>query len=147
MSPQSAASPPYTPPHVLVALQNALCAHLLAQPAITAQIGKAVYKVAPRTANPPFITFTGARLRDKGGLEAPLLRVDLDLVVVTAERGKLDLGTLMAQCAQALATPPATLEGYRLILLEIADTRIDHARSTSNAFGRMHLTALLEPLV
>lgn len=134
------------PAHPIASLKAALRSHLLADADIAALIGVAVFEVPPRGAAPPYLVIGDALARDRGAVGGEGHELELDLLVITKERGSAGALTLASAVEAALASPLPALEGHHLVALEIRQSVTRHEAATSLTRATLRLRAFTEPL-
>lgn len=130
--------------HVLTSLKTALRARLLASPEITALIGTAIHDMAQKTANPPYLAFGNAVIRDQSSTLGSGTIIDLEIVAVAHERGTTRGLALIAALEAALGDPLPTLDTHRLIALERLETRVQHDAEKNLVRTTLRLRAYTE---
>lgn len=131
--------------HPIASLMAGIIAHLKADADLQTLIGGAIYEAMPVSAQPPLIALGSADLREIGGVDAPEAEIGLDLVLLTRERGTLDILTLASAVEKALSGPLPMLSGHRLVLLDRRGARIRHDTSRATARAEIRLVAITEP--
>jgi hypothetical protein len=132
--------------HVLASLKTALRAHVLASPEVSALVGAAFHDMPPRNANPPFLAFGNAVIRDDSSLLSEGAIVELEVLAITHERGTTRGLSLVSALEAALKTPLPLLEGHRLIALERPEARIQHDADKNLVRASLRLRAFTESL-
>ncbi|HRE19780.1 MAG TPA: DUF3168 domain-containing protein [Rhabdaerophilum sp.] len=132
--------------HPVRALQEVLRNHLLAQPAIAAILGQAIYENPPRGAKPPFIAFGDATVRDAGSTESEAAVIEFDLLAHAAERRMHSALDMAVEVAAALQLPMAPPVGYHLVSIEIRQGVVRHDPARNLTRASLRLRAFLEPL-
>jgi Protein of unknown function (DUF3168) len=132
--------------HVLTSLKNALRSHVLANPDISALVGAAFHDMPPRNANPPFLAFGNAVIRDDSSLLSEGAIVELEVQAITHERGTTRGLSLVSALEAALKTPLPALVGHRLIALERPEARIQHDADKNLVRASLYLRAFTESL-
>lgn len=130
--------------HVLTSLKTALRSKVLASPEISALMGLAFHDMAQKTANPPYLAFGNAVLRDQSSTGGTGAIIDLEIIAVAHERGTLRGLALAAALEAALDDPLPTLDGHRLIALERPETRIQHDADKNLVRATLRLRAYTE---
>ncbi len=116
--------------HPVHALKAALRTRLTTDSAVTTLIGTAVHDAPPRGSEPPFLLLGDAQLRENGTNEAEGVIVDLDLVVVTRERGSAQALAILHAVQAAIATAPlAVAEHQQSLILSAKRSRGTMKRS------------------
>ncbi len=134
------------PVHAIASLKAALRAHLLANADLSSLVGTAIFDAPPRGAAPPYLVLGDAGARDNGGSGGEGLRIDLDVIAVTSERGTKAALTLASAIESALRTPLPALQGHHLVGLEHRQTTTRHDAATSLSRATLRLSAFTEPL-
>jgi Protein of unknown function (DUF3168) len=134
------------PTHPIAALKAALRGRLLADANITALIGTAIYDAPPRGVTPPYLVLGDADARESGTTERDGLRVELELVTLTAERGTSGALGIASAVAAALAAPLPTSDGQRLIVLGLRQMSTRYDPTSGLARITQRLGAFTEPL-
>lgn len=132
--------------HAIASLKSVLRAHLLADTDVAGLLGTAIFDAVPRGAKPPYLLMGDAIARENGTVEAEGSVIELDLVVLTAERGSTTALALVATIETALRTPLPALADHHLVALELRQTATRHDASTSFTRASLRLRAFLEPL-
>ena len=130
-----------------LALQAAVQAALLADPALRAALGgPRVYDTAPREAAFPYVTLGDARITDTSGDDAPLQEHQLTLHAWSRQGGHREAHIITGALLQALDDAPLSPAGHRLVNLRfaIADIRREADGRTYHAVVRFR--AVTEPL-
>lgn len=130
--------------HVLTSLKTMLRAHVLAQPEVAALIGAAFHDMPQKTANPPFLAFGNALVRDDSSQLSDAVTVDLEIIALAHERGTTRAMSLAAALEAALDAPMPALEGHRLIALERPEARIQHDPEKNLVRASYRLRAYIE---
>ena len=130
----------------ILALKTALRTALLADAPTTALVGQSIHDAPPRGLEAPFVVLGDAVSRDNGTNDGAGEIVDLDLVIVTKERGTHAALGIAAAVETALAELPPVLAGISapLVMCRETLTRHDEARSLTRAVLR--LRAFLHPV-
>ncbi len=134
------------PVHPVRALQEALRNHLVAQPALVAILGQAVFETPPRGAKPPFIAFGDAVVRDAGSAAREAVTVEFDLVVHAAERGTHSALDILSAVEAALRLPMPEPAGHHLVSIETRQGHVRHDATRNLTRAGLRLRAFLEPL-
>jgi len=134
------------PVHPVRALQEALRNHLVAQPALVAILGQAVYETPARGAKPPFIAFGDAVVRDAGSAAREAVTVEFDLVVHAAERGTHSALDILSAVEAALRLPMPEPAGHHLVSIETRQGHVRHDATRNLTRAGLRLRAFLEPL-
>lgn len=126
------------------ALVEVVLAALRADPALAADLGGRIWDAAPRDPDFPHLVVEETTARDRSGLDAPLEEIRLTLKIFSRAGGRAEAAGLAERAEAALAAPPPTLDGARLVLLrrEATETRIQRDRRTAEA--ALRLVALIE---
>ena len=95
------------PTHPIAALKAALRTRLLADADLSALIGAAIYDAPPRGATPPYIVLGDADARESGTVERDGLKIELELVTVTSERGTSSALAIASAVAAAIRAWPS----------------------------------------
>ena len=132
--------------HVLASLKNVLRAHVLANPDVAALVGTAFHDMPPRNANPPFLAFGNAVIRDDSSLLCEAAIVEMEVLAITHERGTTRGLNLVGALEAALKTPLPPLEGHRLIALERPEARVQHDAEKNIVRASLRLRAFTESL-
>lgn len=132
--------------HVLTSLKTALRAHVLGRPEISALIGSAFHDMPQKTANPPYLAFGNAVIRDDSSQLSEAMMVDLEVIAVAHERGTTRALSLLAALEDALSVPLPPLSGHRLIALERPEARIQHDAEKNLVRASYRLRAYTEHL-
>ncbi len=112
--------------HVLASLKSALRSHVLARPDVAALIGAAFHDMPQKSANPPFLAFGNAVIRDNSSQLGEAALVEIEIIAIARERGTTRALTLLAALEDALAAPLPALAGHRLVALERPEARLQH---------------------
>jgi hypothetical protein len=122
----------------IIALRKAMRAHLLADPAlVTALGGGKIFDEAPRNADPPYVRFAEAQMRDWSAQASRGAEQLLTLAVVTTQRGVGSALALAQQIIDRLDEAPLTLEGHTLIDLRFVS--MDAKRDPNGRFARVSI--------
>ncbi|MCA0405279.1 MAG: DUF3168 domain-containing protein [Proteobacteria bacterium] len=132
--------------HVLTSLKTALRAHVLAKPEVAALVGSAFHDMPQKTANPPYLAFGNAVLRDDSSQLSDAVSLDLEVIALAHERGTTRAMALAAAFEAALSEPIPPLEGHRLIALERPEARIQHDAEKNLVRASYRLRAYIEQL-
>lgn len=132
--------------HSLAAFKTALRAHVLARAEVSALIGAAFHDMPPRNANPPYLAFGNAVVRDDSSQLSTAAVMELEVHAFTHERGTMRGLGLVAALEAALETPLPPLEGHRLIALERPEARISHDPDKNIVRATLRLRAFTESL-
>lgn len=132
--------------HPVRAVQQALRNHLLAQPAISAIMGQAVYETLVRGVKPPFIAFGDATIRDAGSTDGEAVTIEFDLVAQAAERGRHSALDVLSDVEAALRFPLPTLVDHHLVSIEARQGAVRHDSNRNLTRASLRLRAFLEPL-
>ncbi len=134
------------PPHPVASLKAAIRSHLSADADVVALIGTAVFEVPPRGAEPPYLVLGDALSRDVDAVGGEGSEHELDLLVVTSERGSAAALLLASAVETALQSTLPALDGHHLVSLEIRRTATRHDAATSLTRAMLRLRAFTEPL-
>ncbi len=119
----------------VIALRKAIRAHLLADAALVTTLGgEKVYDEAPRNAEPPYVLFDDAQMRDWSSQDARAAEQFLTLAVVTTQRGQGVAMGLAQQIVDRLDEAPLALEGHALVDLRFVS--MDARRDQGGRFAR-----------
>jgi hypothetical protein len=132
--------------HAIASVKAAFRAHLLADTDLAALIGSAIHDAPPRDAPPPYLVLGNGGARDNGSVGYNDVIVDLELVVVTRERGSADALIIASGIEAASRTLPDTLGDFHLVALEWRQTLTRHDAATSITRAILRLGAFVEPL-
>lgn len=135
-----------TPIHPVASLKAAIRTHLMADVALNAALGTAVYDVPPRGGNPPYLVLGDANARENATNDADGRIIELELLLFTEERGSRAALTLAAMIEARLEDPPLTLDGHRLITLSVRETLTRHDAAKNLTRVAIRLRAYTEPL-
>ena len=132
--------------HPILSLKAAIRTHLLADGALAAALGGAVYDAPPRGSNPPFLVLGDANARENATSDADGRIIDLELAIYTKERGSRTALLLAAKVEILLEGANLTLDAHRLIALSYRETQTRHDPKTEITRASMKLRAYTEPL-
>lgn len=132
--------------HPIAALKAALRTRLLADVDLAALIGAAIYDAPPRGATPPYLVLGDADARESGTSERDGLKIELELVSVTSERGTSAALAMASAVAAAIAAPLPTADGQRLIVLGLRQMSTRYDATNGLARVTQRLSAFTEPL-
>jgi hypothetical protein len=135
-----------TPIHPVASLKVAIRAHLLADVALNAALGTAVYDVPPRGANPPYLVLGDANARENATNDGDGRIIELEVLLFTEERGSRAALTLAAMIEKRLDDAALTLDGHRLISLSFRETLTRHDAAKNLTRIAIRLRAFTEPL-
>lgn len=126
-------------PHPILSLKAALRAGLLADAAVSAALGTAIYDAPPRGEAPPYLMLGDGIARENGTNDADGRIIDLELVIVTSERGSSQALTLAGVVEERLPLLALAPDGHRLVTLILRETlvRQDVANSLTRAILRL----------
>lgn len=130
--------------HALSAFKTTLRSHVLAQPDVSALIGAAFHDMPQKTANPPFLAFGNAVMRDDSSLLGESMQIDLDVVAVAHERGTTRALALLCALENALEAPLPPLVEHRLVALERPEARVQHDPDNNLVRASYRLRAYIE---
>lgn len=133
-------------PHPIASLTAALRTRLLGEADLAGMIGQAVYPATMRGANPPFVMIGDVSLSDNGAVESEGAVIEIELLIVTRERARLDALTIASAVEAALGDPLPVLAGHRLISLEPLRTSLRHDAAGLATQATIRLRAITEPL-
>ena len=132
--------------HPIASLKIAIRTHLLADADVVSKVGASVFDTPPRGAVPPYLHFGDVLTRDNGTVEREGAVVEIDLVVLTSERGTAEALGIAAALEQALRQPLPALAGHRLVSLEHRQTALRHDAAASLTRATLRYRAFTEPL-
>jgi Protein of unknown function (DUF3168) len=122
----------------VLALREAIRAHLIADATLLATLGEAkVYDEAPRGVSPPYVLFADTQMRDWSGATARGAEQFLTLAVVTTQHGLASALGAAQQIVALLDEAPLALEGHGLVDLRFVS--LDTRRDQSGRFARVSL--------
>jgi hypothetical protein len=128
------------------ALQAAIQAALLADPALRAALGgPRIFDTAPREAAFPYVTLGDARITDASGDDAPLQEHQLTLHAWSRQGGHHEAHVITGALLSALDDAPLAPAGHRLVNFRfaLADIRREADGRTYHAVVRFR--AVTEP--
>lgn len=134
------------PVHPIASLKAALRSRFLADAALNAALAGAIYDSPPRGSNPPYLVLGDALARENATNDAESRIVELDLVLITAERGSAIALGLAASIEAALSGLTQTLDGFRLVLLVLRETLVRHDADRGLTRATFRLRAFIDPL-
>jgi hypothetical protein len=132
--------------HPIGAAKAALRAHFLLVPEISARLGNAIFIDHQRGLKPPYIVLGDATGLDRGSVGSEAMLVELDMQIVTHERGTADALALAAALEGALQTPLPPLEAHSLSFVEIRQLLVRHDPASGFTRAMFKLRAFIEPL-
>lgn len=122
----------------VVSLRKAVRARLIGDAALVSALGgPKVYEEAPRGADPPYVLFADAQMRDWSGTLSHGAEQFFTLVVVTTQRGLGAALGVAQQIVTLLDEAPLALEHHELIDLRFVS--LDTRRDQSGRFARVSL--------
>lgn len=132
--------------HPIASLKAMLRSVLLADAAIHTALSGAVHDAPPRGLEPPYLILGDASARDNATNDADGRIIDIELVVVTRERGTRNALHIAALIEARLASAGLIPDGLHLVTLIHRETltRQDVVKSLTRAAIR--LRAFIEPL-
>jgi hypothetical protein len=130
--------------HAISALKAGLRAHLAGHaPLVTALTG-GIHDAPPRNASPPYLGMADASARENATNDAEGWVIDLDLAIVTGERGTERALVISRLIEMRLATP-FSLAAQRLVLLSLRETILRHDPAKTLTRATLKLRAYIEP--
>jgi Protein of unknown function (DUF3168) len=132
--------------HPVQALKAAMRATLLADNALALALANAIHEAPPRSQNPPYLVLGDGTMRENDTNDSAGYIIDLDLILITHERGGQQALSLAHKVQTRLESGALTLSEYRLVLLTLRETqtRSDAVKSLTRAVLKWR--AFLEPL-
>ncbi|WP_424361443.1 DUF3168 domain-containing protein [Methylocystis parvus] len=122
----------------IIALRKAMRAHLLADPALVTALGEGkIFDEAPRNADPPYVLFAEAQMRDWSAQASRGAEQLLTLAVVTTQRGVGSALGLAQQMIDRFDEASLTLEGHTLIDLRFVS--MEAKRDPNGRFARVSI--------
>lgn len=134
------------PLHPLASLKAVIREALLADAGVAALLGAAIHDAPPRGLKPPCLVLGDARAEEAGTGEADAAILELELVVVTGERGSAQALAIAGAVRAALAGVLPAPEGHRLVSLMPRGMATRHDAATDITRASLRYRAFLEPI-
>ncbi|ATQ42135.1 DUF3168 domain-containing protein [Caulobacter mirabilis] len=131
-----------------LALQQALLAHLRADPALAALLGDPprIHDAPPQARVFPHLVFGRAETRPWGGLDGEGLEHALTLTCLSHFDGAEEAKAVIAAVRARLHGADLALDGHRLVNLRVAYADVFRAPDWRPVVGVVRLRAVTEPL-
>ncbi|CAN1509546.1 Tail completion protein [Rhabdaerophilaceae bacterium] len=132
-------------PASILALKNALHSALLADSAVVALLDQKIFDSPPRGLEPPYLILGDAASRENGTNDGAGEIVDLELVVITRERGSHAALGVSSAVENVLAALPPVLAGVCMPLVILRETLLRHNEGKSLTRAVLRVRAFVHP--